>query len=271
MQNQSTTGTELCNTPDSGALLEESCTTGGSGRGGAGCLCKRAECQQTPSHQGAEGKGWHCLNIISLISRPTSCMGFTRTQSWGKSDHAQPTQQEHRKFSREEAFSKIVLKYEALKIGNYYTWWCWGLPLKFPVSVRLHPGHEKPVPFGDLCWTEALPLHNALWIWCSICIFSTCWLSQVLSCLSCPSQNREAMASLWSHCLTSKASEVDGTLLFSSALAIVENNHTRIVATLNHSSFLISLLWADKNDLGPLSVFYIKDWWRVLTALMSLL
>lgn len=57
-QNQSTTGTALCNTPDSGALLEESCTTGaGSGRGGAGCSCKRAECQQTPSHQGAEGKG----------------------------------------------------------------------------------------------------------------------------------------------------------------------------------------------------------------------
>lgn len=58
MQNQSTTGTVLCNTPDSGALLEESCTTGaGSGRGGAGCPCKRAECQQTPSHQGVEGKG----------------------------------------------------------------------------------------------------------------------------------------------------------------------------------------------------------------------
>lgn len=58
MQHQSTTGTALCNTPSSGALLEHSCTTGaGSGRGGAGCPCKRAECQQTPSHQGAEGKG----------------------------------------------------------------------------------------------------------------------------------------------------------------------------------------------------------------------
>lgn len=92
MQNRRTTGAILCDAPDTKALLQESCTTGaGSGRGGGGCPCKRAGCQQACSHQWAEGKGWRCLNIISLISqtmRAADCVGFTSTQSWGKSDRA---------------------------------------------------------------------------------------------------------------------------------------------------------------------------------------
>lgn len=58
MKNRSTTGAILHNAPNSKALLQESCTTGaGSGRGGAGCPCKRAGRQRARSHQWAEGKG----------------------------------------------------------------------------------------------------------------------------------------------------------------------------------------------------------------------
>jgi len=90
-------------------------------------------------------------------------------------------------------------------------------------------------------------------------MFSPRYLSPLLRHCPSPSQKRETTVSLWSHCLTSKASEVEVTLQFSSVVAIVENIITNIVAALKRSSFLISLLWADKNDLGPLSVFYIKD------------